>query len=135
MNANEMLRVKDTVLILACCINDFCREVLSLVSNRLAKGIFDGRVIAVDKVPIYELHGKGRFADRSAADNGDFSLLGRRRHFALGATARGVKGEMKERKGKRWCLRRGQSWLERISARQKRGGRLDPRVAVDLLPD
>jgi hypothetical protein len=64
VNANEMLRIQDTVLILACSINDFSSEILCLVPNDFAEGIFYGRVVALYEVAVNELYCKGRFAER-----------------------------------------------------------------------
>jgi len=84
MNADKVLRVENAVFILASRIDDLSRIVLVLVLDHLAESILDGRVVAVDKVPVDELHRQTRLADGSAADNGHLSLLGRGRHLAAG---------------------------------------------------
>lgn len=55
VNADEVFGVQDAVLILAGSIDDFGQVILSLVSYRLAEGVFDGRIVAVHEVPIDEL--------------------------------------------------------------------------------
>lgn len=84
MDADEMLRVQYTVLILrgvlsACrprgrtalgggevdlagSVDDFRREVLSLEANRLAEGVFNGRVVALNEVAVDKLDRQGGFA-------------------------------------------------------------------------
>ena len=47
---------------LPCSIDNFCCILLSLVLDRLAEGILDRGIVALDKVAIDELHGQGRFA-------------------------------------------------------------------------
>ena len=47
---------------LASRIDDLSRIVLVLVLDHLAESILDGRVVAVDKVPVDELHRQTRLA-------------------------------------------------------------------------
>jgi hypothetical protein len=47
---------------LACSIDNLRRKVLVLITNHLAKGILNRRIIAVDKVAIDELHRQTRLA-------------------------------------------------------------------------
>jgi len=82
MDANEVLRVKNAILILPCSVNDLSREVLILPLDHLAESVLDGRVVAVDKVTVDELHRHTRLADSSTANDGHLSLLGRGGHFA-----------------------------------------------------
>lgn len=56
MDANEVFRIQDAVLILACSIDDFRREVLSLVSNSLTEGVLDRGIITINEMTVDELH-------------------------------------------------------------------------------
>lgn len=62
MDADEVFRVQDAVLILAGGIDNFSSIVLTLKSNDLAKGILDGGIVALDEVAVDELHRQRRFA-------------------------------------------------------------------------
>ena len=55
MDTNEMFRIQDTVFILASSVNDFRREILALVSNRLAESVLDRGIITVYEVAVDEL--------------------------------------------------------------------------------
>lgn len=113
------------VTYLAGGIDDFGSIVLALVADDLAERIFDGRVVALDKVAVYELHGERRFTcaskqssacesgcgaessnkretgrctDRAAADNCTLALLRRGRH--LGERRSGLEVRLTERQGR-----------------------------------
>lgn len=105
VNPNKVLAVQDAVLILARSVDNFRRIVLPLVPNLFAKGVFDGGVVRLDKVPIYVADrergftcGRGvlererekerekergreggrerrKLTDGAGADNGDFTLF------------------------------------------------------------
>ena len=96
MDANEVLRVQDAVLILveqavsgilhfdrvcpvsielsvtrgvcwpatylASSVNYLCSKLLPLITYGFAEGILDGRIVAVNKMPVDKLNGKRRFA-------------------------------------------------------------------------
>lgn len=47
---------------LASGVDNFCRKLLSLVTDGLAKRVLDGRVVAIDEVSVDELDGKRRLA-------------------------------------------------------------------------
>jgi hypothetical protein len=55
MNANEVLAIQDRVLVLPSRVDDLEGEVLVPVADDFAEGVFDGRVVGVDKVAIDEL--------------------------------------------------------------------------------
>jgi hypothetical protein len=52
-----VLGVEDTVLVLACCVDDFGRVVLSLVLDHFAESVLDRGVVAVNKVSVNESYG------------------------------------------------------------------------------
>lgn len=54
MDTDEVLRVENTVLVLARCVDDFGRVILSLVLDHFAKGILDRGIVAVDEVAVNE---------------------------------------------------------------------------------
>ena len=54
MNTDKVLGVENTVLVLARCVDDFSRVILSLVLNHFAKGILDRGIVAVDEVTVNE---------------------------------------------------------------------------------
>lgn len=54
MDTDKVLGVENTVLVLACCIDDFGRVILSLVLDHFAKGILDRGIVAVDEVTVNE---------------------------------------------------------------------------------
>ena len=62
MDADEVLRVEDAVLVLARCVDDLGRVVLSLIPDLLAERVLDGRVVALDKVAVDITHCEGGFA-------------------------------------------------------------------------
>ena len=62
VDADKVLRVEDAVLVLAGRVDDFRRIVLPLVPDLFAEGVLDGRVVALDKVPVDVAHGEGGFA-------------------------------------------------------------------------
>lgn len=62
VDADEVLRVQDTVLILASRIDDLGSIVLTLDPNYLAESVFDGRIVAFDKVAVNILDGERGFA-------------------------------------------------------------------------
>jgi len=84
MDANEVLRIQNAVLILASGVDDLGGKLLVLVPNDLAERVLDGRVVAVDKVAVDELHRQTRLADSSTADNGHLPLLGGRHRGGAG---------------------------------------------------
>ncbi len=51
-----------SVRYLASSVDDLSVIILAFMSNDLAKGVFDCRVIAFDEVAIDELYGQRRFA-------------------------------------------------------------------------
>ena len=62
VDANKVLAVKYGVLVLTRGINDLDGEVMVAVADHLAEGIFDGRVVRVDKVAVDVLDCEGGFA-------------------------------------------------------------------------
>lgn len=60
--ADKVLGVEYRVLVLACRVDDFDGKVLVLVPDDFAEGVFDCRVVGVDKVAVYELYCEGGFA-------------------------------------------------------------------------
>jgi len=62
MDADKMLAIQNTVFILAGCVDNFCREVLSLVANLLAERIFNCRIVALDEVSVDIAYCQRRFA-------------------------------------------------------------------------
>lgn len=62
VDADEVLRVEDAVLILAGRVDDLGRVVLPLVPDLLAEGVLDGRVVALDEVPVDVADGERRLA-------------------------------------------------------------------------
>lgn len=56
MNPDKVLGIKNAVLVLSSSVHDFCSEVLSFVSDGLAKGVLDRRVVAVYEETIYKLY-------------------------------------------------------------------------------
>lgn len=98
--------IGENLTYLASSIDDLSCEILVLPLDHLAEGVLDGRVVAVDKVTVDELHRHTRLAcinlcqlylrckvaehkahslhmltDSSTADNGHLSLLGRSGHL------------------------------------------------------
>lgn len=43
-------------------IDDLGRKLLVLVADHLAEGVLDGRIVALDKVAVHELHRQTRLA-------------------------------------------------------------------------
>ena len=103
---------KSHVQYLSSRVDNLCCKLLVLIANHLAKSIFNGGIVAVDKVAVDELHRQTRLAcsclsvvlvrvalhvklarrdaqqgsrltDGPTADNGHLSLL-RGRHLAAG---------------------------------------------------
>ena len=62
VNANKVLAVKYSVLVLTRSIDDLDGEVMVAVANDFAEGVLDGRVVGVDEVPVDVLHSEGAFA-------------------------------------------------------------------------
>ncbi len=62
MDADEVLRVEDAVLVLAGRVDDLGRVLLALVSDLLAEGVLDGRVVALDEVAVDVADCEGGFA-------------------------------------------------------------------------
>jgi hypothetical protein len=62
VDADEVLRVEDAVLVLAGRVDNLGRKLLPLVADLLAEGVLDGRVVALDKVPVDVADGEGGFA-------------------------------------------------------------------------
>jgi hypothetical protein len=62
MNANEVLGVKNAVLVLAGGIDHLDGKVMVAVADDFAESVFDGRVVRVDKVPVDVLYCEGGFA-------------------------------------------------------------------------
>ena len=60
--SNEMLAVEYGILILASSINDLDSEVLILVPNNFAEGVFDCWIVGVDKVAVDVLYCKRALA-------------------------------------------------------------------------
>lgn len=58
VDPNEMLRIQDTVFILACCVDNFCLKLMAIILNRLTEGVFDRRIVAVNEVAVDELNCK-----------------------------------------------------------------------------
>lgn len=58
MYSNKMLRIQDAVFVLPSRVDNLGQEILALITDRLAKGILDGRVITIDKVTVDKLHGE-----------------------------------------------------------------------------
>ena len=55
MDANKVLAIEYSILVLASRINDFQPVLLISISDHFAKGVFDRRVVRVDEVTVYEL--------------------------------------------------------------------------------
>lgn len=53
-----MLAGHNAVLILPSCVYDLCCKFLSLVLDDFAKGVLDGRVVAINEVIVDKLHCK-----------------------------------------------------------------------------
>ena len=53
---------RNGIVHLTGCIDNLRRKFLPLVLDELAKGILDGRVVALDEVTVDELHREGRLA-------------------------------------------------------------------------
>jgi hypothetical protein len=53
---------RENLTYLSCSVNDLGREVLVLPLDHLAESVFDGRVVAIDKVTVDELHRHTRLA-------------------------------------------------------------------------
>jgi len=51
-----------SVTYLASSVDDLSRVVLTLEPDHLAEGVFDGGVVAFDKVAVDELYGQGALA-------------------------------------------------------------------------
>lgn len=49
---------KSSPTYLAGSVNDFCGIILVLVFNDLTEGVFDGRIVALDKMALDELDGE-----------------------------------------------------------------------------
>jgi len=62
VNADKVLGVEDAVLVLAGGVDHLDGEVVVAVADHLAEGIFDGRVVRVDKVAVDVLDCEGGFA-------------------------------------------------------------------------
>ena len=62
VDADKVLAIQNTVFILAGRVDNLGRVVLPLVADLLAKRVLDGRVVALDKVPVDVAHREGRFA-------------------------------------------------------------------------
>ena len=62
MDADEVLRVEDAVLVLASRVYYLGREVLALVLDVLAERVLDGGVVALDEDAIDEAHRERRLA-------------------------------------------------------------------------
>lgn len=62
MDTDKVLGVEYAVLILACCVDDFGRVVLSLVLDHFAKSVLDCGIVAVNEVTIDESYCQGRLA-------------------------------------------------------------------------
>ena len=73
MDAQEMLLVHNTELILAGCVDDLRVVLNALVHNGLGELVFDCGVVRLHEMLLDELHGHGRLADGSGAYHGDFS--------------------------------------------------------------
>jgi hypothetical protein len=72
MNANKMLAVENTVLVLAGGVDHLDGEVMVAVADHFAESVFDRRVVGVDEVPVDVLHCEGGFA----CDWGELLVLG-----------------------------------------------------------
>jgi hypothetical protein len=75
MDSNEMFGVQYAVFVLAGCINYLGRIILAIVFNDPTKGVFDCRVVALDKVMLNKPNGKGGFPYGSIAHDGYLSLF------------------------------------------------------------
>lgn len=64
MDADEVFRVQDAVLILARGVDDFGRELLALVLDGPVEGVFDRGIVALDEGTFDEADGQGRLAWR-----------------------------------------------------------------------
>ena len=62
MNADEVLGVKNAVLVLAGGVDHLDGKVMVAVADDFAESVFDGRVVRVDKVPVDVLHCEGGLA-------------------------------------------------------------------------
>jgi hypothetical protein len=62
MDADEVLAVEYSILILASSIDDLHGKVLVPVADDFAKRIFNGRVVRIDKVAVHELDRQRGFA-------------------------------------------------------------------------
>jgi hypothetical protein len=62
MNANEVLGVKNAVLVLAGGIDHLDGKVMVAVADDFAESVFDGRVVRVDEVAVDVLHCERGFA-------------------------------------------------------------------------
>jgi hypothetical protein len=62
VDADEVLRVEDAVLILPGRVDDLGRVVLPLIPDLLAEGVLNGRVVALDEMPVDVADRERRFA-------------------------------------------------------------------------
>jgi hypothetical protein len=62
VDADKVLRVEDAVLVLAGGVDHLDGEVVVAVADDFAEGVFDGRVVRVDKVAVDVLDCEGGFA-------------------------------------------------------------------------
>jgi hypothetical protein len=62
MNTDKVLRIKDTVLVLASGVDDLGREILVLVPDDFAECVLDGGIVALHKVTVDELDSQTRLA-------------------------------------------------------------------------
>jgi len=110
VDADEVLRVEDAVLVLPGRVDDLGRVLLALVADLLAEGVLNGRVVALDEVAVDVADREGGFAcagrggvvsfgrSREVILSG-FCLLSAATSFALSRALRGVGWDRSEREG------------------------------------
>jgi hypothetical protein len=70
VDSDKVLRVEDAVLVLAGGVDHLDGEVVVAVADHFAEGVFDGRVVRVDKVAVNVLDCEGGFAWRGECVRG-----------------------------------------------------------------
>jgi hypothetical protein len=74
VDADKVLGVEDAVLVLAGGVDHLDGEVVVAVADDFAKGVFDGRVVRVDKVAVDVLDCEGGFAWASMLEGGGLEV-------------------------------------------------------------
>jgi hypothetical protein len=75
VDSDEVLGVEDAVLVLAGGVDHLDGEVVVAVADHFAEGVFDGRVVRVDKVAVDVLDCEGGLAWRWDMLEGGCSLV------------------------------------------------------------